>query len=282
MADPTDGDDIHGALRPYRQSAIKRLEASGTIETDSGSFDIAGCSISFAADPGCETFNDDFIAVWKPANAGGVSWAAAIADGVTGSLMARSASELACYFGLAALVKANVAQSAVSKNPIAFVTRLFHQIGRRVQSTPEHFRPSDCPSSIWKLAIREGKILQTTLTLVWSTPDGLCVMAVGDGGILYSYADSPAVHNSHMFGSGKLKCFGPFSAPVQPEAYLLENWSNIACFTDGLAEAVNGKDCFTAMLCDRQRTVTSVIDHLNADCQEFVDDNLSAFRAVKV
>ena len=66
-------------LQRYRHAAVNRLESLGTIETGCGSFDIAGHSISFAADPGCETFNDDFIAVWMPKQAGSINWAAAVA-----------------------------------------------------------------------------------------------------------------------------------------------------------------------------------------------------------
>lgn len=282
MADSTDGEAAVDLLRQYQQAALGRINANGRLHIGSGTFNVDDHAISFAIDPGCETFNDDFVAVWQPAYAGDVFWAAAIADGVTGSLLAQEAAELACYFGLSAIAKANPDRSAIAKNPIAFVTRLFHLMGRRVQSAPDDFRPPNCPSSIWKLAIREGKYLQTTLTLVWSTADGLCIMAIGDGGILYSYESDPKRFTSHTFGSGKLQCLGPRSAPVQPEAYLLENWSGIACFTDGLAEAIEGRSDFPTMMFDRQENIASAIDFLNRDCPELVNDNLSAFRAMKV
>lgn len=267
----------------YRQAALERLENCGRVQTSSGTFCIGDCSVSFASDCGCETFNDDFVAVWKPARASRIQWAAAIADGVTGSLLAREAAELACYSGLASVAKANTGQqrqSADGQNPIAFVNRLFHRVGRTVQLQQEIFRPQDCPESIWRIAFREGKYLQTTLTLIWSTAEGLRVLAVGDGGLLYSQSDDPTQFAMHTFGNGKLQCLGPRSAPAQTEAYLLEDWSCVVAYTDGLAESVEQQAGLPAMLHDRE--VASVIEFLNDDCPELVDDNLSAFRAAKV
>lgn len=271
---------IEALVDRYRRAALERLEKSGKIQTRAGSLDIGDCSISFASDCGCETFNDDFVAIWKPARASEINWAAAIADGVTGSLLASEAAELACFFGLGAVAKANSDQSANARNPIAFVTRLFHQLGRLIQLQPEVFRPMNCPESIWRIAIREGKFLQTTLTLIWSTAEGLRVMAVGDGGLLYSHVDAPIQFTIHTFGTGKLQCIGPRSTPNHTEAYLLEDWSFVAGYTDGLAESVEHQAELPAMLCDRD--VASVIGFLNDDCPELVNDNLSAFRAVKV
>ena len=241
-----------------------------------GDLRIADDSISFAADPGCETFNDDFIAVWRPKDSSPIRWAAAIADGVTGSLLAQEAAELVCYFGLSAIARSS-GQSVVSQNPIAFAARVFHQIGRQIVAHPENYVPASCPGSVWRVSVREGKFLQATLNLVWATDEGLRVMAVGDGGLLYSYAATPTQFNSHTFGSGKLQCLGPRSSLVQPEAYLLEDWHKLACFTDGLAEAVEELAELPSMLFERSRNVASVIEHLNTDEPELVNDNLSAF-----
>lgn len=273
--------DTNGSLRQYSRAAASRLESSGEIEIGCGSFDIGCHSISFAADAGCETFNDDFIAVWRPEQAGSVKWAAAVADGVTGSLMAQEAAELACYAGLASIAKSHANRVSSTSNPVWFATRIFHRLGRQVQSHPDTFRPNDCPESVWRIAIREGKFLQTTLTLIWSTVEGLRVMAVGDGGILYSYLETPTQFTTHTFGTGKLQCLGPRSA-VQPEAYLLKDWSSVVCFTDGFAESVEHQRQVPAMLQERDRSVASTIEYLNADCPELVNDNLSAFRVAKV
>ena len=268
-------------LERYRRAALKRLDATGSIETGCGSFDTDGQAISFATDQGCETFNDDFIAFWKPKSAGELSWVAAVADGVTGSLLAREAAELACYLGLVAVGKSDLSPSAISKNPIAYVTRVFHQIGRQVQAKSDGLRPDDCPNAIWKVAVREGKFLQTTLTLIWSTSEGLRVMAVGDGGILYSYLSTPAEPTPHTFGTGKLQCLGPLSAPVQPEAYLLKDWKCVACYTDGIGELVEQVSDLSAKVSDGKQSIASVIEYLNVDHPELVDDNLSAFRVVR-
>ena len=186
MNQQTDATAKPDLLERYRRAALKRLDATGGIETGCGSFDTQGQAISFATDPGCETFNDDFIAFWQPKLAGELNWVAAVADGVTGSLLASEAAELACYLGLVAVGKSNLNPSAMSQNPIAYVTRVFHQIGRCVQAEPDGLRPANCPNTIWKVAVREGKFLQTTLTLIWPTAEGIRIMAVGDGGVLYS------------------------------------------------------------------------------------------------
>lgn len=281
MAKDNDAGALNQTLQQYQQVAVDRLHASGRLEIESGCFDSGDDSISFASDPGCETFNDDFVALWQPTNAGDVQWAAAIADGVTGSLLAQEASALACHLGLASICKASSVDSKAMQNPYAFVAKVFHRIGDQVKSKPDLYRPSDCPSSIWKIAVREGKFLQTTLTLLWATSAGLRVMALGDGGILYSYIDTATQITTHTFGSGKLQCLGPRSAPVQPEAYLLENWRGVACYTDGFAESVAQTIGLPPMMLDRQQTIASVIDHLNDEFPEWVNDNLSAFRVVK-
>lgn len=282
MTQQTGASSLKQMLKRYQQAAIGRLQTTGKLIVESGSLELSDESISFATDPGCETFNDDFVALWRPKDAGDVQWAAAIADGVTGSLLAQEAAELACHLGLAAICKASSNRSNETGNPIAFVTKVFHRIGDQIKLKPEEFRPSDCPNSIWKIAVREGKFFQTTLTLLWGTPAGLRVMAVGDGGILYSYADTPSQITTHTFGSGKLQCLGPRSGPVQPEAYLLENWHGVACYTDGFAESVAQKAGLPATMLDQQRTIASVIEDLNDDFPELVNDNLSAFRVVKV
>lgn len=267
----------------YRQAALERLEKDGELQTVSGSHEIGDCAISFASDGGCETFNDDFVAIWKASQASEIQWAAAIADGVTGSLLAGEAAELACYCGLVAVAKTNFGQPAKSpetRNPVAFVTRLFHRLGRHVQLQQEVFRPNNCPESVWNVAVREGKFLQTTLTLIWSTEEGLRVMAVGDGGLLYSHIDAPGQFATHTFGTGKLQCIGPRSTPKDAEAYVLEDWNCIVGYTDGLAESVELKADLPSMLQDRD--VSAVIKFLNVDSPELVNDNLSAFRALKV
>ena len=268
-------------LERYRLAALKRLDATGGIKTGCGAFELDGQAISFATDPGCETFNDDFITFWKPNLAGELNWVAAVADGVTGSLLASEAAELACYLGLVAVGKSNLNPSAMSKNPIAYVTRVFHQIGRCLQAGQDELRPANCPNAIWKVAVREGKFLQTTLTLVWSTSEGLRVMAVGDGGILYSYLNTPTVVTPHTLGAGKLQCLGPLSAPVQPEAYLLKDWKCVACYTDGIGELVEQVSDLSAKVSDGKQSIASVIEYLNVDHPELVDDNLSAFRVVR-
>lgn len=269
---------IEGLLDHYRTAALKRIERCGSVVFGMGDLDIGADAVSFAADSGCETFNDDFVAVWLPSESDPIHWAAAIADGVTGSLLAQEAAELACYFGLSAIASSGRA-SAISQNPIGFATRLFHQLGRQVIAAPDEFTPAGCPKSVWRVSAREGKFLQTTLNLVWSTDDGIRVMAVGDGGLLCSYIIAPDEFTTHTFGTGKLQCLGPRSASVQPEAYLLEDWSGIACFTDGLAEAVEQLSELPSMLFDRARNATSVIEFLNVKHPELVNDNLSAFRA---
>jgi len=254
----TDASATDELLRRYRQSAQKRLDSTGTIETGAGFFEVNGSQISFAADPGCETFNDDFVSVWRPKQTGAIHWAAAIADGVTGSLLAKEAAELACLWGLAAIAKGNGGIRSSSRNPIAVVARLFHQIGRQVLLQPEKFIPAGCPKSVWEIATREGKFLQTTLNLIWSTEDGIRVMAVGDGGLLYSLVDAPAKVASHQFGSGKLQCIGPRSATADSEAYLLANWKCFACHTDGMADSVQELSDLPERLFDSEYTAASV------------------------
>jgi hypothetical protein len=179
VAQQQESRDIGHLIGKYKHSALKRLKRRGKVQTEGGAFASGKSSIAFASDAGCKTFNNDFVASWQPADTKEVLWAAAIADGVTGCLLASEASELAALCGLAAIAAAT--DSAASRNPIAFTTRVFHQIGRQVANAPNGLCPSDCSASAWEFATRKGKFLQTTLNLVWATHDGLRIMAIGDG-----------------------------------------------------------------------------------------------------
>ena len=269
--------DIGRWIGQYKTSALKRLELLGEVQTQLGSFTLGETTVTFASDAGCKSFNNDFVAVWTPSDAKDVLWAAAIADGVTGCLLASEASELAALCGLAAVASGSVAH----RNPLAFVARVFRKIGKQVAANQEAFCPPGHSKVSWEFATRKGKFLQTTLNLVWATTDGLQIVAVGDGGIVYSTAENLTLLAIHQFGNGKLRCLGPMVASLEQEAYRIPRGGHLACFTDGLADAVDNLSGFSDLLFDSEHSSESILQGLNGNHPEFVDDNISVLRIIE-
>jgi len=123
--------------------------------------------------------------------------------------------------------------------------------------------------------------MQTTLNLVWATTDGLQIVAVGDGGIVYSTAENLTLLAIHQFGNGKLRCLGPMVASLEQEAYRMPRGGHLACFTDGLADAVDNLSGFSDLLFDSEHSSDSILQGLNGNHPEFVDDNISVLRIIE-
>lgn len=266
----------------YEDSVRSRLEAQGVLQTGCGDTQIALDAISFSSAVGGKTENDDYIAFWQPHKSVGLHWAVAIADGVTGCILPSEAARLACLLGLSTIERSFRRNAAGPDNPFALVLRVFRQLGRRIQSAPEKFVPSTCQASTWKVAVRRGKFLQTTLNLIWADDAGLRIMAIGDGGILYSYSTSPNQVSTQSFGSGKLSAIGPVGGLPAVESYLLEDWATLICHTDGVSDLLDFEPESAPALCNARKTVEAIIDEFCKEHSDLIEDNLSTFRSVKV
>ena len=91
------------AIEIFKEDAIQRLNDSGTLQSTSGSFQGGRFTLSFFSCVGDKNKNEDAAFLWT-SNEGPLLWAAAIADGVTGSMISKAASELACLAAIATVV----------------------------------------------------------------------------------------------------------------------------------------------------------------------------------
>ena len=273
--------ELSNAINGTFEPAIDQLKANGNLTTGVGSYSNAIAQMSFASSIGGKNANDDFIAFFNPTDDTAFDWAAAIADGVSGSLLGDVASELACITALSSLAK-NPEQIINAAHPVSEANRALRQIGSTFENDPERYCPSGIPASIWKRALQAGKVLQTTLILIWSVENQIQIVAVGDGGLLYSVRSNENAFAVHEFGSGKLSCIGPKNVPHDVEAYQIDDWSCLACFTDGLTEVAKKVEAFSTTLFDgSSNSAHEALEFVNGQHPELAEDNLTVFRLIR-
>jgi serine/threonine protein phosphatase PrpC len=275
--------ELASLIDRFNAAAMRRLKTVGELKTESGSFVADSTHVSFASAVGGKVSNEDYVASIKPTAGSTIQWAAAIADGVSGSFLGGVAAELACTVALAAVVgdRKGIARKHRAF-PIVLVNRLLQRIGYLVETNPAQFCPKGVPVSIWNRAITIGKFLQTTLTVLWQDECRIQVLTVGDGGILYSQIVAPEVISFHKFGGVKLECIGPKNVPRNVEAYQIDDWNSIACFTDGLNEVAEQVKEFSDLLFRHSDDAAAdAVKHVDQQYAELIEDNVSVVRMIK-
>ncbi len=134
--------------------------------------------------------NQDYALAWWPSAAETqprLRFVLALADGLTTSFRSESASALACWVGVRALVENVTASQPLDLARLAFaeagltIGRLADELAR----DPEVSCPEGQFLSTWKYILNKGGLLQTTLTLAWLDGDHFRIAMVGDGGALW-------------------------------------------------------------------------------------------------
>jgi hypothetical protein len=134
--------------------------------------------------------NQDFILGWRPFRASGpreIQLVVAIADGVSSSLYAEWASEVACWTSTRALVANRESMPAVDLARLAFNSAgsAVGCLADEITEDPLVFRPKGEFDATWGYRLRRGRLVQTTLLLVWIDGEGLHMASVGDAGAVY-------------------------------------------------------------------------------------------------
>ena len=182
-------------LKALIRERQRSLREHGTTLQGSGFFEIDRCNVSMHScygppdqDKGPE--NQDYVLAWRRANNSDecpIRFAISIADGVTSSFRSEWASKLACWSAITSLV--GESQELRESPSRSWASRAFDAAGAAIgeiadilNSDPQSSCPRGQFSSTWKYILRKGAFLQTTLALLWSDRERICVASVGDSG----------------------------------------------------------------------------------------------------
>ncbi len=178
-------------LTGCRREGHEELDAVGQLLVDDASFVDDRVAVSVYTDRGPvhadKDLNQDFVLAWRPSQAHGpraLQFVLAIADGVSSSLYAEWASELACWAGVRALVANSEKTGALDLAHTAFNSAggAVGRLADEITANSDVFRPKGEFDSTWGYRLRKGRLVQTTLFLAWIDADGLHAASVGDAG----------------------------------------------------------------------------------------------------
>lgn len=274
-----------------------RLSAGGTLISTSGSAAWSGGSLAVYSDygpPGQDKeVNQDYALLWLPgenAPRGGLYWAAAVADGVTCSFRPEWGAELACFHALASLIGRSSAQSPLEQATAA-VGAAGEALGIAAEriAQRDEFRPADEFPATWRMRLKLGRLLQTTLTLAWLEDETLSIAMVGDGGAVVRLGGEAG--RDEILGEGEpdtdlVHALGPANRRIES----LDLWwqfpfqagSTLALYTDGIRRAVRSSagdllDRATELLTAESaaNVAEQLIRELLAAGAETLEDNLT-------
>jgi hypothetical protein len=170
------------------------LAERGELVVGSGVFESARLSAALHSDFGPldqdKGINQDYALAWWPS--ANEIWrqprcVVALSDGLTNSFRSESASALACWVAIRALLAAGRAAGPLERAKLAF-NEAGLTIGRLVDDLARDPQAS-CPEgqfiSTWKYILTKGRLFQTTLTLAWIEQDRLHLAMLGDGGAVW-------------------------------------------------------------------------------------------------
>jgi hypothetical protein len=170
------------------------LAQRGELIVGSGAFQCGRFSGSIHSDFGPvdqdKTTNQDYALAWYPSAAETrprLRFALALGDGLTTSFRSESASALACWVGIRALIEHIGVANPQELARLAFceagltIGRMADELAR----APEASCPEGQFLSTWKYILKKGGLFQTTLTLAWLDDAYFRIAMVGDGGVLW-------------------------------------------------------------------------------------------------
>lgn len=247
--------------RRLLESGISRcretLREGGRVIAQSGNIRWSGGLLALHSDYGPagqdKPVNQDYALAWEakgdPAEQP-IRWAAALADGVTSSFRPEWGAELACWNGLAHLVRARSdsdaeirACSAMDAAGDALVS-----VAQQIVAGGDQWRPPEEFPATWRKRIERGRLLQTTLTLAWLEGDLLHLAMVGDGGGAVRLRCDGEVEDRLLAGGEQQTSYVHALGPGNQQVEELDHWeqcelepgATAAMYTDGIRAAVGG------------------------------------------
>ena len=269
------------------------LRARGELWVGSGTVALPDGSLCFHSDfgpPGQDKpANQDYAVVWRGRRGRVPALGLAIGDGLTSSYHSELGAQAACSAALRRLV--------AEINPRAPRPAFDSAVAAAVQATKELAEKlaanaaQSCPPgqflSTWKYILRQGRLLQTTLTLAWLEDDRLCVGVVGDGGCLVRAANFPELRIVALpdLATQEVNALGPGDAgPIPFDHFFdqrLERPYQAAFYTDGVGRGAGGAPVKLMEALDASALVAGgnparafITDAIQRDPRGF-DDNLT-------
>ena len=237
--------------------------------------------------------NQDFVLAWparSSQSSSGIVWAIAMADGVTASYQAESGAELACRVSLARLLSHTGKADAKARDAVDAAGDAIGKVADVITRDPQRYQPNGVFASTWRYMLREGLLLQTTLTLAWQEQDRCHLAIVGDGGAAVQFRDRPQ-HDRLVLAAPSAETSRVHAiGPANRHADGFDAWHSLdanelslmAIYTDGVGLGI-GADA--GLLLDQLEERSDIAQEVNvADrlLQEWIrtrpgdfDDNLS-------
>ena len=234
----------------------QRLESAGSVCAESGELSWPRGHLSIHTDFGPvdqdKDTNQDFVVAWVPKHEScPIECAVAVADGVSSSFQAEVGARIACWAGLSQLVGGADDFDGMCRKSMDSAGDAIGVLVDELSADAEQSRPPWEFASTWKYTLREGLLLQTTLTLAWVENDCLKAVIVGDGGVdLFGFmADGDGT--ARILGgadaeTNRVHALGPLNRHVSAFDFCgrveLNGPGVIAVFTDGVGRGVAGQE----------------------------------------
>lgn len=231
-------DDALDALRTTGKVAV----GSGDLRWNCGSLAIHS---EFGPAGQDKDTNQDFVLAWTPNEVDSpVDWAVAMADGVTSSFLAEAAARAACCAGLAALLDGSRNWRERADQAIAAAGCAIGEIADGILADRDRFRPESEFDATWRFMLREGRFLQTTLSLAWSADNRLNVAIIGDGGVLTDGFGAATTEVTELVddATNRVHALGPNNRTPADFDFIdsisLQGSGVVALFTDGIGRGI--------------------------------------------
>lgn len=229
------------------------LKQRGSLEINSGIINSEAATIAFHTDYGPlgqdKETNQDYVLVWhgRQGSEGSLPCVAiAMGDGLGSSFRSELASATACSVALRSLVEQwnPASPRATFEAAIATAVLALKNLVAELARDPQASCPPGQFLSTWKFMLNRGKLLQTTLTLVWLQGDWLRVAIIGDGGFMWRTYDPPATEVPAQcdLGTQEVNALGAAAEDSLPlDHYFERRFSRpflAALFTDGVGRGL--------------------------------------------
>jgi len=277
----------------------RQLYEHGEIRVGCGSFDLGFVHGSLYTGFGPRTqdkdTNQDYALAWWPhSDKSGtrVRFALALADGVTDSYRAEWGAALACWAALRDLSQANNSDEATAVGERAFVAagNAIADLANELARDPRASCPEGQFLSTWRYMLLNGRLLETTLSLLWVEDERLCLAIVGDAGALWRVHDSSPSDQGRVLAQCDLatsvvRALGPRCPTVVPfDCWGEESLSDgflCTLFTDGIGRSLGTDPLMILDDLDKLEAAAvpnqahSYIEQALADRPEQFDDNVT-------
>ena len=287
-------------IRPATQLVVDHhswLQKHGDLIIASGKVCCAHTTIAIHSDYGPKSqdkpTNQDYAIVWSGyrEKSDRPCFGIAVGDGLTSSYQSDQASQLACSVALRSLVESMLSNPGSTKQALENATGAALQALVIQAKEFEQDPPASCPPgqfiSTWKYILRQGKLLQTTLTLAWLEDNRLHAAIVGDSGLIwrtYQPLESAIAANCDL-ATQDVNALGPAARnPVQFDSFFEKEFRPpflTAIFTDGIGRGLGNNPLRLLDELERQPTTDDLnkakcyIDNCIANAPVAHDDNLT-------